>query len=459
MRRADLPPGDARPRRAAGHRRADRRGRAGVRRGGVPFVARGSGTGLSGGALPRTDGVLIVTSRMRRILEIDIAAAAPSSSPASPTWPSPRRSAPLGLLLRARPVQPAGLLHRRERGGELRRRALPEVRLHRAPRHSACEIVTPRRRADLLGDGTGATPGYDLLGAFIGVEGTLGIATKITVRLTRMPETVHDAAGRVRTIGQGGAAVSAIIGAGILPARDRDDGRAGHRGGRGGGGVPVPAGAGAVLIVELDGPAAEVERETAEVRAALRADRRVRDPDRRRRRPSGPRSGPAASPPSPRWAGSARPTSCRTAWCRGPRSPGRPGPDRRAVAGAAASGWPTSSTPATATCIRWCCSTTSSRAPASAAEEVSGKILDLCIEHGGSITGEHGVGVGQVAVHDRDVHRRRPRHHAAGALRLRPCRPVQPRQDLPHPPAVRGGARASARASTRWSPPARAEQF
>ena len=52
----------------------------------VPFVARGSGTGLSGGALPRADGVLIVTSKMRRIIAIDPASGGPSSSPGSPTW-------------------------------------------------------------------------------------------------------------------------------------------------------------------------------------------------------------------------------------------------------------------------------------------------------------------------------------------------------------------------------------
>jgi FAD/FMN-containing dehydrogenase len=58
------------------------------------------------------------------------------------------------------------------------------------------------------------------------------------------------------------------------------------------------------------------------------------------------------------------------------------------------------------------------------AEEVSGAILDLCIEHGGSITGEHGVGVDKAKLHAEDVHRRRPRHDAAGALRVRPGRAV-----------------------------------
>ena len=76
-----------------------------------------------------------------------------------------------------------------------------------------------------------------------------------------------------------------------------------------------------------------------------------------------------------------------------------------------------------------------------AAEKVSGAILDLCIEHGGSITGEHGVGHGQGEVHAADVHRRRPRHDAAGPLRLRPAVDLQPRQGLPDPAAVRRGAR------------------
>ena len=95
------------------------------------------------------------------------------------------------------------------------------------------------------------------------------------------------------------------------------------------------------------------------------------------------------------------------------------------------------------------------RSPAQAerAEEVSGAILDLCIEHGGSITGEHGVGVGQGQVHAADVHRRRPGHDAAGPVRVRPRRPGQPRQDLPHAPALRRGPRAGARASTRCRRP------
>src|ERR1700722_6367998 len=92
---------------------------------GMPFVARGSGTGLSGGALPRSDGALVVMSRMRSVLEID---------------PGSRRAV----------VQPGGLLGGRQRGGELRWRALSQARVHHAPRDRAGDRHAVRR-ADLAG--------------------------------------------------------------------------------------------------------------------------------------------------------------------------------------------------------------------------------------------------------------------------------------------------------------------
>ena len=185
---------------------------------GVPFVARGSGTGLSGGALPHAEGVLVVTSRMRAITEV------------RPRGPARRRRArrdqprrhpgrdPARLLLRARPVEPADLLDRRQRRGELRRRALPEVRLHHQPR--ARRRLRDRRRATLVALGGAApdSPGYDLLGAVVGSEGTLGIVTSVTVRLVRLPEEVRTVLVGFESTDQAGAATSAIIAAGIVPA-------------------------------------------------------------------------------------------------------------------------------------------------------------------------------------------------------------------------------------------------
>ena len=102
---------------------------------GIPFVARGSGTGLSGGALPHADGVLIVMSRMRSILEIDRDNQRALVEPGVINLQLSKVDAAGRLLLRAGPVQPAGVLDRRQRRGELRRRPLPQVRVHHRPRH------------------------------------------------------------------------------------------------------------------------------------------------------------------------------------------------------------------------------------------------------------------------------------------------------------------------------------
>ena len=71
-------------------------------------------------------------------------------------------------------------------------------------------------------------PGYDLLGAFVGSEGTLGIATEVTVRLVRKPETIVTLLAAFESIDLAGTAVSAVIASGVLPSGDRDDGRIGE---------------------------------------------------------------------------------------------------------------------------------------------------------------------------------------------------------------------------------------
>ena len=104
---------------------------------GAPFVARGAGTGLSGGAVPVAEGIVIGLSRMNQVLAVD--AANRRGAPAAGGHESrgePRRGAARSLL-RARSVQPAGVHDRRERGRELGRRALPEARVDHPPRSRA----------------------------------------------------------------------------------------------------------------------------------------------------------------------------------------------------------------------------------------------------------------------------------------------------------------------------------
>ena len=119
---------------------------------GMPVVPRGAGTGLSGGALPVPGCVLLGLSRMKRILEVDLD---DGWIRVQPGRHQPRRQQGhlrRGLLLRAGSLLAERVHHRWQRGRELRRRALPEVRLHREPRRWACawsppagEVVRPRR--------------------------------------------------------------------------------------------------------------------------------------------------------------------------------------------------------------------------------------------------------------------------------------------------------------------------
>ena len=256
----------------------------------------------------------------------------------------------------------------------------------------------------------------------------------------RAPESVRTLLAAFPSIDEAGAAVSAIIAAGVVPAAIEMMDALAIEAAEAAVQCGYPAGAGAVLVVELDGPHAEVEPRSSprsSSTAATTAPSRSASP---RTTPSGRCSGRAASRRSPRWGGSAPTTSSRTASSRGPRCP-------RCCAGspscrpAPGCGSRTSSTPATATCTRWCSSTTRCRARPRRREKVSAAILDLCIEHGGSITGEHGVGADKVKY--------MPRMFTDDDLdtmqMLRcafdPAAPVQPRQGVPDATAVRRGAR------------------
>src|SRR5579863_8343496 len=184
-------------------------------RAGVPFVARGSGTGLSGGALPHPSGVLIVLSRMRSIVEIDPVSRRAVVEPGVTNLAVSKAAAPFGLFYAPDPSSQVvcsvgGNVAENSGGAHCLKHGFT---VHHV---TGLEIVTPAGELTWLGDGTGAAPGYDLLGAFTGSEGTLGIVTKIVVKLTRIPELVKCLLAAFETTGAGGNAVSAIIGAGIV---------------------------------------------------------------------------------------------------------------------------------------------------------------------------------------------------------------------------------------------------
>ena len=173
------------------------------------------------------------------------------------------------------------------------------------------EVVTPDGAVVQLGGPAGDVPGYDLVGAFVGSEGTLGVATKVTVRLLRSPQAVQTLLAAFADMDSAGRAVSAIIAAGLVPAAiemmDALAISAAELAVR----CEYPAGAGAVLIVELDGPAAEVPEGLVDVERHCVAhgafEIRVAA-DNVERAPSGGAGNLRSRP----WDASARLTSCRT---------------------------------------------------------------------------------------------------------------------------------------------------
>src|SRR6202522_2632505 len=152
----------------------------------IPFVARGSGTGLSGGALPAADGVLIVMSRMRAIIEIDPASRRAVVEPGVTNLAVTKAAQPFGLFYAPDPssqqvcsiggnvAENSGGAHCLKHGFTVNHVLAADVVL------ASGELVTLSRTDD----------GPDLLGVFVGSEGTLGIAVSITVRVLRVPEAV-----------------------------------------------------------------------------------------------------------------------------------------------------------------------------------------------------------------------------------------------------------------------------
>jgi glycolate oxidase len=223
----------------------------------VPFVARGHGTGLSGGALPAAGGVLIGLSRLNRILDIDIPNLRVTVEPGVTNLEITRRVSPEGCYYAPDPSSQivcsiGGNIAENSGGAHCLKYGFT---VHHV---LGVEAVLPDGELIHVGGSVLDAPGLDLLGVLVGSEGTLAIVTKATLRLLRRPESVQTLLAGFNSIDEAGEAVSAIIGCGIVPAAvemmDRLTIEAAE--------AAVHPGfppANAVLIVELDGPKVEVD--------------------------------------------------------------------------------------------------------------------------------------------------------------------------------------------------------
>ena len=355
----------------------------------VPYVARGSGTGLSGGALPHADGVLVVTSQMREILDVDPADQRAVVQPGVTNLAVTRAAAPDGYYYAPDPSSQqvcsiGGNIAENSGGAHCLKYGFTTNHV------TGLELVAPDGTVVRLGGRAPDPPGYDLMGAFVGSEGTLGIATEATVRLMRTPEAVRTLLAGFRSTDEAGAAVSAVIGAGVVPAAIEMMDALAIEAAEAAVACGYPAGAGAVLIVELDGAAADVEAQFDEVVAHCTDNgafevRIAADDVERALFWKGRKSAFAAvgriSPDYIVQDGVIPRTSLPTVLG---RIAELSGPDVR-VANVFHAG--------DGNLHPLVLFDDSVPGQAEEAEKVSGAILDLCIEHGGSITGEHGVGM------------------------------------------------------------------
>ncbi len=230
----------------------------------VAFVARGSGTGLSGGALPVEGGIVISLARLNHILAVDIANARAVVEPGVINAAVTQLVAPFGYFYAPDPSSQSvctigGNVAENSGGAHCLKYGFTTTHV------LGLEVVLPDGELVQIGGKTLDAPGYDLSGVFVGAEGTLGIATKIILRVVKRPEVIQTLLAAFDSTNAAGAAVSDIIASGILPAAIEMMDRLAIQAAE----AAVHAGypeCGGLLLVELDGPAAEVEALMARVR-------------------------------------------------------------------------------------------------------------------------------------------------------------------------------------------------
>ncbi|MGH8482833.1 MAG: glycolate oxidase subunit GlcD [Pseudomonas sp.] len=252
---------------------------------GVPVVARGAGTGLSGGALPLAQGVLLVMARFNKILEIDPVARTARVQPGVRNLAISQAAAPYNLYYAPDPssqiacsiggnvAENAGGVHCLKYG----------LTVHNVLK---LEVLTVDGQCLTLGADSLDAPGFDLLALFNGSEGMLGVITEVTVKLLPRPQVAKVLLASFDAVEKAGAAVARIIGAGIIPGglemMDNLAIRAAedfiHAG--------YPVEAQAILLCELDGVEADVHDDCQRVRDLLEQAgasevRQARDEDER----------------------------------------------------------------------------------------------------------------------------------------------------------------------------------
>ncbi|MCK9818444.1 glycolate oxidase subunit GlcD [Pseudomonas sp. MAFF 302046] len=355
----------------------------------VPVVARGAGTGLSGGALPLASGVLLVMARFNQVLEIDPQARTARVQPGVRNLAISQAAAPFGLYYAPDPssqiacsiggnvAENAGGVHCLKYG----------LTVHNLLR---LEVLSIEGERLVLGSDALDAPGFDLLALFTGSEGLLGIITEVTVKLLPKPQVAKVLLAAFDTVDNAGRAVAEIIADGIIPGglemMDNLAIRAAedfiHAG--------YPVDAAAILLCELDGVEADVHDDCQRVHAVLQRCgatdvRQARDEAERVRFWAGRKNAfPAVGRLSPDYycMDGTIPRRALPQVLRGIEELGQAYGLRVANVFHAGDG----------NMHPLILFDANHPGELERAENLGGKILELCVKVGGSITGEHGVG-------------------------------------------------------------------
>jgi len=236
---------------------------------GLPFVARGAGTGLSGGCLPSEGGVVISMMRMNRVLEVDydnqIAVVEPGLVNLHLSWavgpqgyyyapdPSSQQACTIGGNIANNSGGPHTLKY-----GVTTNHVL------------GLEVVLPDGEIAWLGGRTRDSLGYDLAGVFVGSEGTFGIATKIVVRILKKPQAVKTVLAVFDDMDRASEAVSAVIARGLVPAAMEMIDQLTIQAVEDAFGCGYPRDAAAALLIEVDGLAAGMDAQVERIVQACR---------------------------------------------------------------------------------------------------------------------------------------------------------------------------------------------
>ncbi|HEY1985971.1 MAG TPA: FAD-linked oxidase C-terminal domain-containing protein [Terracidiphilus sp.] len=233
-------------------------------RGKIPFVSRGAGTGLSGGSLPAAGGVVISLARMNRILEVDLVNQRVVVEPGVINSHVTQRVAAQGYFYAPDPSSQSvctigGNVAENSGGAHCLKYGFTVTHV------MALEVVLPSGELVNLGSSALDAPGYDLPGVFVGSEGTLGVATKITLRIIKRPEVVQTLLSAFDSMQAAGQTVSDIIASGMLPSAIEIMDELSIQAAEAAVHAHYPA-CKALLLVELDGPCNEVDALMGEVR-------------------------------------------------------------------------------------------------------------------------------------------------------------------------------------------------